>query len=317
MKYLITGGTGFLGSHIAKCLLDEQAEKIVCYDYAPNKTSIQQVLTEEELKKVTLVQGDIRDALLFTHTCQDHDIDVIIHVAGLLQLDSDKNIPATVDTNIMGTVNAFEAARICGIKRVVWASSNSAIGFVDYIEGQTLPDDCLHDPFTMYGKCKDTNEFIGKFYNEHYGLETIGLRYGALYGIARMRGGANWVTKLVNEPALGNSTEVPMGDDRPNFLYVMDAARATVLAAKAPAPKRHAYSVMGECVPMKEACKIVETMIPEDITLTPLPGAMGLNWDFDPTPAKEDLGYEVEYTFEMGAKETINKIRKASGKAEI
>lgn len=206
MKYVVTGGTGFLGSHICKCLLNE-GHSVVCYDYAPNRTSIQQVLTEKELENVTIVQGDIRDALLFTHVCQDEKADRIIHVAGLLQLDSDKNIPATIDTNIRGTVNVFEAARICGIKRVAWASSNSAIGYVDYLDKEQLPDDVLHAPFTMYGKCKDTNEFIAKFYNDNYGLETVGLRYMALYGIARMRGGANWVTKLINEPALGKSTK--------------------------------------------------------------------------------------------------------------
>lgn len=316
MNYLVTGGTGFLGSYICKQLLND-GHNVVCYDYAPNRNSIQQVLTEKELEKVKLVSGDIRDDLLLIHVLQDEKIDKIIHVAGLLQLDSDKNMPATVDINIRGTVNVFEAARICGIKRVVWASSNSAIGYVDYLKQDQLPDDVLHAPFTMYGKCKDTNEFIAKFYNEHYGMETVALRYMALYGVARMRGGANWVTKLINEPALGKSTEVPMGDDKPNFSYIKDAARATVLASTATNLTQNAYSINGDVMTMAEAKKIVERLIPEDIELKLLPGAMGLNWDFDPSPAARDLGFKPAYTFEDGARETINLIRQANGMSQI
>ena len=108
-----------------------------------------------------------------------------------------------------------------------------------------------------------------------------------------------------------------MGDDKPNFSYIKDAARATVLASTATNLTQNAYSINGDVMTMAEAKKIVERLIPEDIELKLLPGAMGLNWDFDPSPAARDLGFKPAYTFEEGARETINLIRQANGMSQI
>lgn len=311
MKYMITGGTGFLGSYICKELLAD-GDSVVCYDYAPNANSIQQVLTEEEMKRVTLVQGDIRDALSLIHVCQEEKVEKIIHVAGLLQSDSEKNIPATVDTNIMGTVNVFEAARVCGIKRVAWASSNSSIGCPPGTSRDTaLPNDSVHHPITVYGQCKSFNEFIGEFYNQKYGLETVALRYTVLYGMARLRGGSNWILGLMNQPAVGIPSQVPFGDMAPNFLYIKDAAHATVLAARAEHLTRSAYTIGGDIKTLRQVRDYVLTILP-DAKIELLPGDMGLHWKYETEVEERDLGYKPQYTAEMGAHETINAVRAAN-----
>lgn len=311
MNYLITGGTGFLGSYICKQLLDE-GHKVVCYDYAPSQNSIEQVLAPSELDEVTIVQGDVRDFIRLVHVCQDENINCIIHTAGLLLADSEKNIPAAVETNIMGTVNVFEAARICGIKRVVWSSSNSAFGSPDSFPYKHLPNDAPHFPITIYGRFKDFNEFLGDFYYERYGLEAIALRYVVIYGKARMRGGANWINALLNDPALGIPSEVPCGDDSPNLLYVVDAARATVLASQSQSLNRRAYTITGECKSMAEIRDYVISLIPE-AQIKLLPGNMGIVWNFETSVEEEELGYKPEFNVERGARETINLLREEVG----
>lgn len=313
MNYLITGGTGFLGSYVCKRLIDG-GHNVVCYDYIPNGNSIQQVLNEDEMRRVKLVRGDIADYINLSRTCAESKIDIIIHLAALLQSDSEANIPVAVDTNIKGTVNVFEVARLLHIKRVVWASSNSVYGSASDFGGQTLTSDSPHFPNCLYGHFKNFNEYLGAFYNEKYGLETVALRLCVLYGMARMRGGSNWIKELINEPALGNASKVPFGDMVTNVVYIKDAAHAVTLACDAPSEKltRSAYTICGTQTSLAEMKVCVLKCLPNaDITL--LPGVNDVApYYFDCTVEAQDLGYVPEYTTEMGVYETINAVRAAS-----
>lgn len=313
MKFLITGGTGFLGSYICKQLL-EGGHEVVCYDYAVNQNSIQQVLTPAEMAQVVCVQGDVRDLPNLLHICQAYQVEIIIHLAGMLKDACDKNVPVAVETNLMGTVNMFEAARICGIKRVVWASSSSAIGNPDFIQDEFLPNNVPHAPATVYGKLKDTCEFLGQYYNKTYGLETVGLRYVTIYGMARMRGGSNWINGLLNQPALGQPSEVPCGGHAPNIIYVKDAARITVLAATVESAKltRSAYFAAGDRRPLSEIRDYVMSILPE-ANITLVPGYYEVRESYDTSVEEHDLGYKPEYDAFRGAHETINLVRKEAG----
>jgi len=317
MKYLITGGTGFLGSYVAKNLIDG-GHHVVCYDFAPNVNSIQQVLTREELESVTIRSGNICDLAGFTHVCQDEKVDTIIHLAGLLKSACEENVPAAIDTNLSGTVNIFEAARICGIKRVVYASSIDAIGQPDFIEEPILRNDVPHMPLNIYGKLKDACEFMGAFYNTRYGLETVGLRYVVTYGKARMRGGSNWIVELLNKPAMNIDSVVPFGDATSDMIYVKDAAGATVLAASVCADrlKQPAYTITGEAKSVREMRDYVAELLPHvDIQLQP--GTLELEKGYDGSAAREDLGYTPKYSVFEGIRETIRLIRTEAGLTSI
>lgn len=313
MKFLITGGTGFLGSYVCRKLLSEDND-VVCYDYVTDMNSIQQVLTEEELSRVKCVQGDVRDYDHLLETCRAEKIDAIIHLAGLLKDACDKDVMAAVQTNLAGTVNMFEAARTSGIKRVVWASSSSAVGSPEHEEGEKLPNDVYRVPQTVYGKIKDTCEFLGEFYNKKYGLETVGLRYVSIYGKARMRGGSNWINALMIAPAKGEPSVLPCGGYAPNVVYVKDAAEATVLAATVPADRltRPAYYVSGDRRPLEELRNYVVSLLPEaDIRLEE--GFYEVYENYDTSLEERDLGYKPEYDAFKGARETINLIRSEEG----
>lgn len=314
-KYMVIGGTGFLGSYICKNLLDG-GHSVVCYDYTLDANSIQQVLSLEELERVELIRGDITDYIHLAYTCKEQQIERIILTAATLLTACEQNVPAAIKTNILGPVHVFEAARLCGIKRVVYASSDSSLGSRYFFGDTPVANDAIHNPNCLYGMTKYMDEFIGKFYNERYGMETVGLRYSTIYGMARMRGGANWIKALINDPTLGIPSEVPHGDSPAfNVIYVKDAARIAVLASQVPAEQltRHAYAATGDVSSISEIKEYVMSLLP-DAQIKVLPG------DFDVAPVRydtsveeRDLGYTPEYTYKMGVLETMNNIRAQRG----
>lgn len=311
MTFLITGGTGFLGTYVAKQLLEQGDKVVIMSRSAPRANSMSEVLTKEQIDQLTYAEGDVTDLARLIHICQENKVEMIIHPAGLLLADCNKNPLRAVQTNIIGTLNVFEAARICGMKRVVWASSNSAIGTAKNLPYEFLPNDAPHNPVTIYGKIKDFNEFMGDFYYKKYGLETIGLRYVVIYGKGRRRGGANYIKYMLNDPALGIPSVVDAADDNPNFVYVEDAARATVLATKCEY-KRNAYNITGEYINMMELRDYVLTLLP-DAKIDMIPGEMDIAWKFDTTVEEEELGYKPSVGIREGALMTINDVRAGAG----
>ena len=163
----------------------------------------------------------------------------------------------------------------------------------------------------IYGKIKDLNEFMGEFYYQNYGLECIGLRYTVIYGKGRRRGGANYIKYTLNDPALGIPSVVDNATDTPNFVYVEDAARATILACDMPY-KRAAYNVTGQFIPMMDLVDYVRKLIP-DAQITTVPGEMDLAWKFDTTVEEEELGYKPSVDIYEGALITINDVREGAG----
>lgn len=310
MKYLITGGTGFLGSYVAKQLL-EQGDGVVLYSRsAPKANSMGEVLSDEQISELVYEEGDLTDLCRLIHVCQDNGVDMIIHIAGMLLDACNRNPIKAVQTNILGTLNCFETARILGMKRVVWASSNSAVGTKKGLP-EIIPNDAPHSPTTIYGKTKDFNEFMSRYYHEAYGLEVIGLRYNVIYGKGRRRGGANYIKHMLNDPALGIPSVVDNADDTPNFVYVEDAARATILATKCPY-RREAYNIGGEYMSMRDLRDYVLTILP-DAQIELEAGDTDLAWKFDMSVEKEELGYEPQYGLKEGALLTINDVRAGAG----
>ena len=312
MKYMVIGGTGFLGSYICKQLLEE-GHDVVCFGGSAKGDSIEQVLSPEEMAKLTLVQGDITDYVDFVRICKENKIEIIITTAALLLNACEQNVPAAINVNVMGMVHIFEAARLLGIKRVVYASSDSSLGPASNFGGKPATNDAIHQPNCLYGMTKCMDEFIGKFYNERYGLETVGLRSTTIYGMARLRGGANWIKALINDPTMGIPSEVPNGDTQTNVIYVKDGARIAILASRAKNLTSHVYAATGDFASVAEMREYVLTLMPE-AQIRLLPGKLDVApVKYDLTLEERDLGYKPEYTYQKGIKETINNIRKGAG----
>lgn len=310
MAYLVTGGFGLIGTRIVRDLV-RQGEQVVIYDVLSDGPALHQLLSEEERAKIKFARGDMTDLPLIMRTVKDNNVDRIIHMASILNEAADANPLLALKVICEGTLNIFETARILGLKKVVWASTVGVFGPPEKYSVEYLPNNALHSPWGVYGACKSLNENLAVHYFNRWGVDNTALRYTRVYGTGRP-GGKAVVTELMENPAIGKPGRVPLGDDVPDWLYVDDAARATVLAARVPKTKTRAYNVGGEIRSIKEVAEYVRKLLPgADITL--LPGTTGMSWKYESTVIEEELGFRPEWHVERGVREIINETRRQHG----
>lgn len=310
MRVLLTGATGFIGAHILKQLVQE-GHQVVGYDQVLEDTSIQEILTPREILHATLIQGDVADLPHVLHVCQEYEVDTIVHQAGLLAA-AERNPPDAVRVNIMGTINMFEAARILKLRRVVWASSQTVFGGPENHPDRAVPNDAPHFPWSVYSASKSYLEYMGKHYFEHFGVDNIALRYCLVYGVGRQARHGSYPVELIDKPAYGLPGRVENGDDAPNWLYVKDAARATILACVVPTTTSRAFTITGEIVPITEMRDYVLSCLP-DAKIELLPGKYPTAWHYETEATEKELGYRPRYSARAGAREIIECIRAKRG----
>lgn len=311
MNYLVTGGRGFIGCYTVR-QLQAGGHNVVCLAHNLDNTSMHEVLTPEQIEQITVVVGQLDNLPFLIKTMQDYKIDVIVHLGGVLGDTGEKDPAETVRVNISGTINIFEAARQTGIKRVVWGSSQTIFGsrefYKELYDVELVPNDAVPKPTLVYGATKVFNEFIAEWYFNKYGLETIGLRYCMVFGVARQRGAGQFATETINKPAEGLPGVVEYGDTAPCWIYVEDAARATVIASQCPNPKTRAFTIGGDITPLADIRDYILTLLP-DAQITLKPGIFPAAYNLDVSAAEKELGFKCEYTVFEGVRETINLVR--------
>ena len=307
MKYLITGGFGCIGSYVIRDLLDLEAE-IVVYDLTYDLTIPKLILTDSQIERVTFVPGDITDAANLMRTIKEHDIDCIIHLASWQVPACQANPPQALKVVSEATINVFEAARIFDIQRVVWASSVAVFGLPEDYDHQQIGNDAPHFPKFIYGACKSLNERYAQHYFNEYSVDTIGLRFTAVYGVGRTRGMSSFTTQMIEAAALGKPYTVPFGDDEVDWQYVEDVSRSIVMSCSCPTTKTRVFNVKGGLWSVKEGFDYVKKLIPSaDLSLEP--GLFGISWDYDARPVAEEIGFRPNYSMEQGIMTTLNRFR--------
>lgn len=311
MAYLVTGGTGFIGSYIVRQLV-HRGEQVIVFDLSPASQLLDQLLTPTEMAKVRIIQGDILDFPHLVRAVQEFEVDRIIHMAALMVQASAANPSLAIKVNCEGTNNLFEVARILGLKKVVWASSAAVFGGRSRHPQEYLPNDAPQYPENVYSACKAFNENMAEYYFTAYGLDSNAPRFGHVYGLGQQRLGlsASWTEELVIKPALGRTGKVPLGDSSLNWLYVEDAARVTVMASKATKPNVRAFNVSGDLCSLKEAADYVRELLPDaNITLEP-----GCAWDapgFDTKLTQQEIGFKPQWSIREALREIVNTVRKS------
>lgn len=188
-KILVTGGAGFIGSHLVDDLLAEGGWQITVVDdfndfYSPEikRANIAGHLANPNYK---LVEADIRDSTAMAKLFTDNNFDVIVHLAARAGVRPSLSEPKLyAETNINGTLNLLEFAREHGIKQFVFGSSSSVYGInakVPFAE-----DDRIHQPISPYASTKAAGELLCHTYSHLYGIRIVCLRFFTVYG-ARQR----------------------------------------------------------------------------------------------------------------------------------
>jgi UDP-glucose 4-epimerase len=230
-RFLITGGAGLIGSHIADLLVEEAPAEIVVIDNFV-RGSRENLAQASKSGVVTIVEGDILDRALLAELMEG--IDIVFHQAAIRITLCAQEPRLALDVLSGGTFNVLEAAVNAKVQKVVAASSASVYGLAE-----EFPTAEAHHPYnnrTLYGAAKAFNEGMLRSFHEMYGLDYVALRYFNAYGPRMDMTGAytevliRWMDRI----AAGQGPVI-FGDGRQtmDFVHVRDIARANQLAAKA------------------------------------------------------------------------------------
>lgn len=228
MSVLVTGGAGFIGSHIVDTLLTEGYEVTVLDNFSEGK--LENLERWRGNPKLEVVRGDIRDGDLVRRICDGKSL--VFHLAAMSRIQPSITDPNfCFQQNVMGTVNVLEGARQAGVKRVVYSASSSAYGLVnDPPLREDMPTDCLNP----YSLSKKFGEELMLLYHRLYGMSTVSLRYFNVYGPRHQEEGAYATVIAIfrKQLRLGQAmTVVGDGLQLRDFTFVGDVVRANMLAA--------------------------------------------------------------------------------------
>ena len=219
---LVTGGAGFIGSHIVEQLISLGHEVVVVdNEYSDNENFYWR-------KDTYNVNIDITDKALknaFTN------VDYVFHLAAEARIGPAIENPVNaVNINTIGTCNVLQCAREAGVKKVMYSSTSSGYGLNTSPNSETQPDDCLNP----YSVSKVAGEKLCKMYTDLYGLKTVIFRYFNVFGERAPKKGqyAPVIGIFLRQLAAGEKlTIVGDGEQRRDFVYVKDVANANIMAA--------------------------------------------------------------------------------------
>jgi UDP-N-acetylglucosamine 4-epimerase len=232
--WLITGAAGFIGSNLVESLLNLN-QKVVGLDnfatgYQHNLEEVESIVTPQQWKNFTFLEGDIRDLTTCNNACKD--VDYVLHQAALGSVPRSLEDPITTnECNITGFLNMLVAARDAKVKRFVYAASSSTYG-----DHPDLPkvEDKIGNPLSPYAVTKYVNELYANVFARTYDFKTIGLRYFNIFGKRQDPNGAyaavipKWIASLLNkEPVYVNGD----GETSRDFCFIDNAIQANLLAA--------------------------------------------------------------------------------------
>lgn len=222
MKVLVTGGAGFIGSHIVDLLLERGNDVIVVDNLSTGQET--HLRPEVSFYRADITDGRLADIIAKTRP------DVVIHQAAQIHVTTSVQDPLhDAKINIIGTLNLLEACRHAGVRKVIYASSAAVYGNPQY-----LPIDEGHPvmPLSGYGISKHTPEHYLQVYAQLHGLTYTVLRYANVYGIRQDPRGEGGVISIFMEKLLKGEPITVFGDGEQtrDYIYVEDVARANVAA---------------------------------------------------------------------------------------
>lgn len=320
-RILITGGAGFVGSHIADQLLKENIEKIVILDnmIRGSKENIEKALKSG---KVTFVEGDIRDIKLLNHLFEG--IDYCFHMAALRITRCAENPREGLEVMLNGTFNVIEACVKHNVKKLVAASSASVYGTAD-----SFPTKESHHPYnnhTFYGAAKMANELMYRSFKDMYDMDYAAMRYFNIYG-PRMDREGKYTEVLIRWYYLIKQGKQPLifgdGKQTMDFIFVEDIARANILAMKSDATDQVFNVASGVETTLEELCFSLLKAMESDIEpkYVPLPEERKKvevrRRLAETTKAQKMIGFDAKISLQDGLKRLVNWLDEATEKGAV
>jgi len=303
MKYIITGGAGFIGSHIVEELAKQQHEVVILDNFFSGRMeNIKQFLKK---KNVAFVKGSITDLSVLKKIFEGAD--GIFHEGAIASVPrSIANPLATNEANVTGTLNVLIASRDCDVRKVLFASSSSVYG-----NTPTLPkrEDMTPDPLSPYAVSKLTGEHYLKVFSEVYGLKTLSLRYFNVFGPRQDPKSEyaavipRFITKIFSHES---PTIYGDGSQTRDFTYVKDVVQANIRAMESDAEGVFNVAYCKQ-IDLNELASQIMEITGITVPLVYEPPRTGDVRDSlaDIRRAQEAFGYSPEYTVKTGLEDTI------------
>lgn len=306
MLYLVTGGAGFIGSHITERLLADGHRVRILDNFSTGKNENIPASTDVEV-----VEGDVGDTDT-VRQCMD-GVDIVFHEAAIASVPETVGNPlASERTNYRGTVNVLEAARQAAARRVVFACSAAVYGDLPELpKHETMPV----RPLSPYAIDKLASEYACRVYHSLYGLETVALRYFNVFGPRQDPSSPySGVISIFSDCTRQGKQPNIYGDggQTRDFIYVSDVVEANMRAASAQAAPGNAYNIAtGSTVTINELLQTLCRL--EGQTFDPAYNAVR-EGDIrhscaDIGLAKQDLDWRPSVAFEDGLKMLLDSVK--------
>jgi nucleoside-diphosphate-sugar epimerase len=302
MRYLVTGGAGFIGSNTVDELVRRGHDVVVLDDLSTGKAAnLDQVRT-----KIRLIQDSITNLETLRETCRG--VDCVIHLAA--QTSVPRSVKNPIETNLInvdGTLNVLVAARDANVKRVVFACSCAVYGITSALP---IKESASLAAISPYGLSKQVGEAYGRVFQELYGLEFVSLRYFNVFGPRQDPGSPySGVLSIFNAALLGGTQPTIYGDGEQSrdFVYVENVVEAILLAAEAKGAPGLALNIgTGNRYTLNQTLALLEKMTGRPARAkyaAPREGDIR-DSQADISLAKKALGYHPRFEFEEGLKRT-------------
>ena len=310
-QYLVTGGAGFIGSHLCRRLLASGCAVRVLDDLSSGRRENLAALDGE----VDLVEGDLRDEALVSAALAG--VDYVLHHAAVASVQTSIERPRfEQEVNAAGTLQLFEAARRAGVRRVVFAASAASYG-----NDPTAPkrEEMLPAPESPYAISKIAGEYYARVYSSLYGLEVVCLRYFNVFGPRQDPSSPySGVISIFAERMLAGAAPTVFGDggQSRDFVYVDNVVEANMQACTTPGIAGRVYNIgCGRSASLLELVaalnRVLGTAIEPEFAPA-RPGDVRISLA-DITRAQRELGYEPVVHFEQGLEQTLAWMRAVGG----
>jgi UDP-glucose 4-epimerase len=309
MKVLVTGGAGFIGSHVVDILIESGHQVSIVdnlWEHGGGKM-------ENINPKATFYKIDIRDAAL-AEVFQKEQPEAICHLAAQHSVKISTEDPVhDASVNILGLINLLHNATRFGVRKVIFSSSGASYGTV---EKMPVDETTTQHPESPYGTTKMASEYYLRFWKNMHNLDFTILRYGNVYGPRQdPLGEAGVVAIFSRQILLGEPVRIDWdGEQQKDYVYVGDVARANLLALTS--GNGEAYCIAyGKGTSVNAIYQSLVNEIGHDVEIRRAPkrpGDIYLTY-FDCSKAQRQLGWKAEVGFEEGLHLTVNYFRENLG----
>lgn len=311
MKVLITGGAGFIGSHIAQALCAKGAEVVIVDNLSLG--ALKNLGWRKANDKLELIEGDIRDEQLITRAVQG--CTWVFHEAALPSVPMSVDQPAQTNAqNLTASLGLLIAARDAKVKRFVFASSSAIYG---NIAVEKKYESLSPDPLSPYGLQKYASEKYAQLFHSLYGLETVCLRYFNVFGPRQaFNSPYSGVIAKFCTTMLQGKRPIIFGDGKQSrdFVFIDNVVNANLLAAERPAENvaGKVFNVAGgESINLLQLVEEINRLTGQNLKPDFQPERAGdvRSSAADLTAAQRDLGFRISVSWQKGLEETLNFYR--------